>query len=135
MARRATGIFVSVEVSLDGTAYVDVSNDNRRGFDVSILNTERGRHDGGGRMAHDVIDHAEGTVSFTLDSTATTRPLFALGGGRRLWVRYGPQGSAVGSPRTTYQVLVSVNKNYEAQGAVTYAVTGDIEVEPTEGTF
>ena len=135
MATRAVGRKVSVEVSLDGTTFVDVSNDNRTGFDVSILSSERPRHDGGGLMAHDLIDHAEGTFSFTLDSTSVTRPVFAAGGGRRMWVRYGPRGQATGFPHSTYQAFVGVTKNYEPQGAVTYAVTGTIEVEPVEGAF
>ena len=135
MASRILGRNVSLEVSVDGTNYVDVSDENRTGFDVSILSTERARHDGGGRMAHDVIDHAEGTVGFTLDSTAVTRPVMAAGGGRRMWIRYGPQGNATGSPSVLYRTLVGVSKAYEPQGAVVYTVSGDIELEPVEGTF
>ena len=77
--------------------------------------------------------HAEGTVGTTLDSTSVSRQVFAVGGGRRVSFLYSPEGEASGSPYEIYQTLVSVSKAHEAQGAVVYTVSGDIEVEPTFG--
>ena len=120
---------VKLEASLDGNTWVDITRENRQDFDATITETERERNDGDGLLAHDLTRHASGEVSFTLDSTSVTRPLFAIGGGRRLWFRYHPEGE--GGPQDVYQALISVTKTYEDQGAITHTVNGTIEVEPT----
>ena len=128
----ALGRKAVVEVSLDGTDYTDITKENRINFDVTITEAERTRNDGDGLLAHDLTGHADGEVSFTIDSTAETRPFFAIGGGRRIWYRYSPEGSETGDPHTIYQTLNAITKTFEDQGAVTYTITGTIEVEPTE---
>lgn len=132
---RYTGWQSKVEASLDGNTWVDITKENRTDFNETITRTERPRNDGDGLLAHDLTGHASGEVSFTLDSTSVSRPLFALGGGRRLWLRYSPEGDSSGSPWTVYQTLTSVSKTYEEQGAIVYTVTGMIEVAPLEGNY
>ena len=120
----------------DPADWVNITAENRTGFSDSTQKQERPRNDGSGRLAHDIIDHAEGDISMTLDDTDVSRPLFWSGGGTRMSFRYSPEGQASGKPFTVYQCLVSVPITFEAQGAVTYAVTGTIEVAPdTEGTY
>lgn len=130
----ALGRKAGVEVSLDGTDYTNITKENRTGFRVTAPRTDRTRHDGDGLLAHDLTGHASGEVSFTVDSTAETRPFFGLGGGRRMWFRYSPEGIDAGNDYTVFQCLVSVNKTFEQQAAVTYTITGTVEVEPTNGT-
>ena len=132
LGRQATLKAVEGEpVAVTSNDWVDITDENRTGFDVSILETERSRNAGGGRTAHDLTGHAEGTVGTTLDSTSVSRQVFAAGGGRRVSFLYSPEGDASGSPYEIYQTLVGVSKAHEAQGAVVYTVSGDIEVEPT----
>ena len=135
VGRNVTLEAVAGPADVTTSGWVDISAENRTGFDVSILELERPRNDGSGRLAHDRTEHAEGTVSFTLDSTAVSRPLFAFGGGRRMSFRYSPEGSASGRPFRIYQSLISVSKAFEAQGAVTYTVNGTIEIEPLTGSY
>lgn len=124
----------SVEVSLDSTNFVDITKENRSDFTVTTPELERERNDGDGLLVMDLTGHASGQVSFTIDNTAITRTIFALGGGRRMWYRYTPEGKEAGNDYNMYQCLVSVNKTFEPQAAVTYTVTGYIEVAPTEDT-
>ena len=113
------------------SGWVDITAENRTGFADSTIKPERPRNAGAGRMAHDVIDHAEGDVTMTLDSTSVSRRVFAAGGGRRMSFLVYPKGRA--GSYVIYQTFISVTKNYESAGAVTYNVTGTIEIAPTEG--
>ena len=137
MAQRFQGrnlVVLAVEgeapAASDGS-WVDITAENRTGFDDSTIKPERPRNAGAGRMAHDVIDHAEGDVTLTIDSTSVSRRVFAAGGGRRVSFLVYPRGRS--GSYIIYQTFVSVVKNYEASGAVTYNVTGNIEIAPTEG--
>lgn len=127
--------FVGVPPDVGSTDWVDITDDNRTDFNVSIVEGERPRNAGKGRTAHDLNGHASGTVGFTLDSTSVTRPLFAAGGGRRLSFRYSPEGNGPGNPWTTYQCIIGVNKAFGESGAVVYTVAGSIETEPQEDVY
>lgn len=112
----------------------DITRENRTDFAENILELERARNAGGGIIVHDLTNHAAGDTSFVIDATAVTRPLFGPGGGRRVSFRWSPEGTGAAKPFTIYQCLISVQKPFEAQGAVTYTVAATIEVEPIEGS-
>ena len=113
--------------------WTDITADNRTGFDPSITQSSRTANDAG-RINTEAVDFRRGTVSFTIDDTPTTRPLFANAGGRVMSFRESIEGDSAGSPFTVYVCNSSVTINGEAEGAVTYAYTGTIRQEPVEGT-
>ena len=115
------------------TGWTDITADNRTGFDVNITQSSRTSNDVG-RVNTEAIDFRRGTVSFTIDDTPTTRPLFIDAGGRLMSFRESIEGDSTGSPFTVYVCNSSVTVNGENEGAVTYAYTGTIRQAPVEGT-
>lgn len=115
------------------SGWVDITRDNRTGFDPSITQSSRTANDGG-RINTEAIDFRRGTITLTIDDTATTRPLFLHSGGRVMSFRESISGDASGQPFTVYVCNMSVTINGESEGAVTYSVTGTIRQEPVEGT-
>ena len=83
---QVAGRLVNIEAArglppVNETGWVDITADNRTGFDVSITQSSRTANDSG-RINTEAIDFRRGTISFTVDDTETTRPLFLPRGGQ-----------------------------------------------------
>lgn len=101
--------------------------------DVSVLETER-TVPGGGAAQHQLTSHREGTVGFTIDDNAVTRPLLWPAGGTRMTLEVSPTGEAAGAGFTRYTFIASVSLSYGSTGVGVFTVSGDIETAPVVGT-
>ena len=135
---QVAGRLVNIEAArglppVNETGWVDITADNRTGFDVSITQSSRTANDSG-RINTEAIDFRRGTISFTVDDTETTRPLFLPSGGQLMSFRESVEGKEAGNAFTVYVCNMSISIEGETEGAVTYSVTGTIRQEPVEGT-
>lgn len=138
MSDQLAGRLVKIEAVVgeppsNESGWVDITADNRTGFDVSITQSSRTANDRG-RINTQAIDFKRGTISFTVDDTPTTRPLFLHSGGKVMSFRESLRGDGVGQSFTVYTCNMSLTVSAESEGAVTYGVTGTIRAEPETGT-
>ena len=109
--------------------------DNWESVTPNIQKREITVNDGQGRILRQVEPHRDGTFAITCDDTLANESLFWGSHGSRMSFRWSKEGTGSGKPYDIFQCLVSINNAMPHQDKATYAVSGTVEVLPTEGTY
>ena len=120
------------EIPESGSGWVDITAYNRTGFQFTPTESSRTANNEG-RINTDPTGFMRGTLSFTIDDTEGTRPLFLESGSKIMSFRESPEGSAAGKPFTVYVCNSSVGITGESEGAVMYVYSGTVRQEPVIG--
>ena len=112
-------------------SFVDITANNRTGFDVNIEESDGDRLAANRKREHFTGGFATGTVGFTIDGDDTLRH----SSGKVVSYLYAPEGEGSGNPYTLYQTINSLSKDFTRGSQVTYTVNGTIMLEPRAGTF